>query len=99
MEFHMTGEPKDVSRYVFCPGSQARARRIAGHFDDMVTVSDQRGIVVYSGFYEGVFMTACGTGMGGPATAIALEELGHLGADTFVRVGSCGSPAGGPKTG
>ena len=35
-------------------------------------------------------MTACGTGMGGPATAIATEELGHLGADTFIRVGSCG---------
>ncbi len=99
MEFHMTGEPKDVSRYVFCPGSQARARRIAGHFDDMITVSDQRGIVVYSGFYNGVFMTACGTGMGGPATAIALEELSHLGGDTFVRVGSCGVLQEGQKPG
>ncbi len=35
-------------------------------------------------------MTAIGTGMGGPAVAIALEELAHMGADTFVRVGSCG---------
>jgi uridine phosphorylase len=35
-------------------------------------------------------MTVCGTGMGGPTVAIALEELGHMGADTFIRVGSCG---------
>lgn len=90
MEFHVSGTVADISRYVFCPGSQARARRIASAFDDQVTVSEERGIVVYSGYYEGIFMTACGTGIGGPATAIACEELAHLGADTFIRVGSCG---------
>lgn len=90
MEFHMQGEPQDISRYVFCPGSQSRARQIAEHFENKTTVSEERGIEVYSGTYRGVFMTSCGTGMGGPATAIATEELGHLGADTFIRVGSCG---------
>jgi uridine phosphorylase len=90
MELHVKGEEKDISRYVFCPGSQARARRIAAHFENPVTVSEERGIVVYSGYYEGIFMTSCGTGMGGPVTAIACEELAHLGADTFIRVGSCG---------
>ena len=90
MALHITGESKDISRYVFCPGSQARARRIAAHFENTETVSEERGIVVYSGYYEGVFMTSCGTGMGGPATAIACEELAQLGADTFIRVGSCG---------
>ncbi len=90
MEPHVKGEPNDISRYVFCPGSQDRARRIAAHFENPVTVSEERGIVVYSGTYEGIFMTSCGTGMGGPATAIACEELAHLGADTFIRVGSCG---------
>lgn len=90
MEFHIDGETKDISKYVLCPGSQDRARKIAAHFEDLVTVSDNRGIVVYSGVYENVFMTSCGTGMGGPAVAIAVEELGHLGATTFIRVGSCG---------
>lgn len=90
MEFHVKCEPKDVSRYVLCPGDQARAQKIATHFEDSYLASDNRGIVVYSGTYKGVFMTACGTGMGGPAVAIALEELAHMGADTFVRVGSCG---------
>ena len=91
MEYHINGEPKDISRYVFCPGSQSRAGKIADHFENRVTVSNDRGIVVYSGTYEGHFMTACGTGMGGAAVGIACEELGHLGADTFIRVGSCGA--------
>lgn len=90
MELHVKGQPDDISRYVFCPGSQSRAARIASSFEDAVTVSEERGIVVYSGYYKGVFMTSCGTGMGGPATAIACEELAHMGADTFIRVGSCG---------
>lgn len=99
MEFHMKGEPEDISRYVLCPGSQSRAKKIAEQFDNCVTVSEERGIVVYSGTYKGVFMTSCGTGMGGPATAIAIEELGHLGADTFIRVGSCGALQEGQKAG
>ena len=90
MEFHVKCEKEDVARYVFCPGDQARAKLIADHFEDVRLVSDNRGIVVYSGYYQGTYMTSCGTGMGGPAVAIALEELAHLGADTFIRVGSCG---------
>jgi uridine phosphorylase len=90
MEFHIKCKPEEVSRYVFCPGSQRRAKRIADQFDEMEKVADDRGIVVYSGMYKGVFMTSCGTGMGGPVVAICMEELSHLGADTFVRVGSCG---------
>jgi uridine phosphorylase len=56
----------------------------------MRLVNDSRGIVVYSGTYKGIPLTSCGTGMGGPVVAICMEELSHLGADTFVRVGSCG---------
>ena len=99
MEFHIDGRPEDISRYVFCSGSQSRAKITAENFENVVTISERRGIVIYSGVYDGVFMTSCGTGMGGPATAIALEELGHLGADTFIRVGSCGVFQNGQKPG
>ncbi len=99
MEFHVHAESKDVARYVFCPGSQTRAARMAAHLEDAIKISDERGIVVYSGSYRGVIMTVCGTGMGGPATAIACEELAHLGADTFIRVGSCGVLQEGQKSG
>ena len=90
MEWHIICDPQEISRYVFCPGDQARARRIADQMEDARLVTDSRGYVVYSGMYKNVFMTVCGTGMGGPTVAIALEELAHMGADTFIRVGSCG---------
>lgn len=90
MEFHIVCHPDEISRYVFCPGDQSRAARIADHMEGAELVTDSRGYAVYSGQYEGVFMTVCGTGMGGPTVAIALEELAHMGADTFIRVGSCG---------
>jgi uridine phosphorylase len=99
MEFHIRCDAKEIARYVFCPGDHARAKKIADHFDDNYLVTDSRGYAVYSGYYEGVFMTACGTGMGGPTVAIALEELAHLGADTFIRVGSCGVFQEGQKSG
>ena len=90
MEWHIKCDPKDIARYVFAPGDQARARKIADHFDSARLVTESRGYIVFSGEYKGVPMTVCGTGMGGPAVAIAVEELAHMGADTFIRIGSCG---------
>jgi len=91
MEFHIRCDAKDIARYVFTPGSHARAKNIAARFDDARLVSDSRGYLVFTGTVEGIPMTVSSTGMGGPTTAICLEELGHMGADTFIRVGSCGT--------
>lgn len=91
MEFHIRCDAKDIARYVFTPGSHARAKMIAAHFDDARLVSDSRGYLVFTGTVEGIPMTVSSTSMGGPTTAICLEELGHMGADTFIRVGSCGT--------
>lgn len=99
MEWHIKCDAKEISRYVFCPGDQTRAKKIADQFDTSHLVTESRGYVVYSGEYKGVFMTACGTGMGGPAVAIGVEELAHMGADTFIRIGSCGVYQKGQKTG
>lgn len=90
MEFHIKCEPDQIGRYVFCPGDQRRAKRIADEFEEPKLISEERGIMVYTGTYKGVKMTSCGTGMGGPVVAIAVEELANMGADTFIRVGSCG---------
>jgi uridine phosphorylase len=90
VEFHIQCDAKDISRYVFVPGDQGRARKIADRLENRRLVSETRGYLVYSGDYAGTFMTVCATGMGGPAVGIAVEELAHMGADTFIRVGSCG---------
>lgn len=99
MEWHIKCDAKDISRYIFCPGDQKRAKKIADQFDHATLVTESRGYTVYSGEYQGVFMTSCGTGMGGPAVAIGLEELAHMGGDTFIRVGSCGVFQQGQKPG
>jgi len=99
MEWHIKCDPKEISRYIFCPGDQQRAKKIADQFDTSHLVTESRGYTVYSGEYQGVFMTVCGTGMGGPAVAIAVEELAHMGGDTFIRIGSCGVFQEGQKPG
>lgn len=90
MEFHIVCDPEEIARYVFCPGDQKRAEKIASRLEDAHLVTDSRGYAVFTGHHHGVPMTVCGTGMGGPTVAIALEELAHMGADTFIRIGSCG---------
>ncbi len=99
MEWHIKCDEKEISRYVFAPGDQVRAKKIAEHFDQYHLVTESRGYIVYSGTYKGISMTVCGTGMGGPVVAIGIEELAHMGADTFIRVGSCGVFQKGQKTG
>lgn len=91
MEFHIRCNKEDIARYVFVPGDHERAKKIAAHFDNARLVSDSRGYMVYTGTVDGIPMTVSSTGMGGPQIAICVEELAHLGADTFIRVGSCGT--------
>jgi len=91
MEFHIRCDAEDIARYVFTPGSHTRAKKIADHFEGARLVSDSRGYRVYTGKVDGIPMTACSTGIGGPQVAMGIEELAHMGADTFIRVGSCGT--------
>ncbi len=88
---HIKVRQEEVSRYCFIPGSHLRGRKIAEQLDDCRVVSATRGYYIYSGYFEGVFMSVCSTGMGGPVVAIAMEELARLGVDTFIRVGSSGA--------
>jgi uridine phosphorylase len=90
-QHHIKIRQSDLSRYVFIPGSHLRGRRIAERMDDCAVVSVTRGYWLYSGYWKGVFMTVCSTGMGGPVVGIAMEELAKMGADTFIRVGSAGT--------
>lgn len=89
-QHHIKAKDEDIARYCLIPGDHARGKKIAGRLDEMRLVSDTRGYLVYSGTYRGVRVTVCSTGMGGPQVAIAMEELGNMGADTFIRLGSSG---------
>ena len=89
-QYHTQVGVGDVGRYVILPGDPKRCEKIAKHFDDARLIADSREYVTYTGTLEGVPVSVTSTGIGGPSAAIALEELSKVGADTFIRVGTCG---------
>lgn len=90
LQYHLQIRPGDVGRYVILPGDPKRCEKIAVHFDDAKLVADSREFVTYTGYLDGEKVSVTSTGIGGPSASIAMEELVLCGADTFVRVGTCG---------
>ena len=89
-QYHIGCVPGDVGRYCVLPGDPGRCEAIAALFDNGKFVSQNREYVIYTGTLLGEKVSVCSTGIGGPSAAIAMEELTAIGADTFVRVGTCG---------
>jgi uridine phosphorylase len=91
LQYHLMIKPGDVAKYVLLPGDPERVPIIARFWDKAWHVASHREYVTYSGYYKGVFISATSTGIGAPATAIALEELARVGAEVFIRVGTTGA--------
>lgn len=89
-QYHIGVGKGEVGRYVFLPGDPKRCEKIAKYFDQPVKVGDSREFVTYTGYLDGVKVSVTSTGVGGPSASIAMEELVACGADTFIRVGTCG---------
>ncbi|MFA4942911.1 MAG: nucleoside phosphorylase [Patescibacteria group bacterium] len=90
-EPHILCQKGDIAPYVLLPGDPGRVLRMAKLLDSAREISFNREYRVVTGKYKGMPVTICSTGIGGPSTAIAMEELINLGARTFIRVGSCGA--------
>lgn len=90
LQYHVQLRKGDVGRYVILPGDPKRCEKIARHFDDAKLVADSREYVTYTGYLDGEKVSVTSTGIGGPSASIAMEELVRCGADTFIRVGTCG---------
>ena len=93
LQFHIRCAPGDVGRYCILPGDPGRCESIARYFDDPVHVQTNREYVTYTGTLLGEKVSVVSTGIGGPSASIAMEELANIGADTFIRVGTCGGIA------
>ncbi|MBQ9993454.1 MAG: uridine phosphorylase [Clostridia bacterium] len=89
-QFHIKCREGDVGRYCILPGDPGRCEKIAAHFDDARFVVSNREYTTYTGTLLGEKVSVVSTGIGGPSASIAMEELCELGADTFIRVGTCG---------
>lgn len=90
IQYHVGLKEGDIGKYVILPGDPKRCAKIAEYFDDPVLVADSREFVTYTGTIEDVKVSVTSTGIGGASASIALEELVNCGADTFVRIGTCG---------
>lgn len=89
-QYHIQVKPGVVGRYVILPGDPGRSEKIAQYFTDPKQVACNREFNTYTGTLNGEKVSVTSTGIGGPSASIAMEELVRCGADTFVRVGTCG---------
>ena len=98
-QYHIQVAQGEVGRYVIMPGDPKRCVKIAQYFEDPVLIADNREFVTYTGTLDGVKVSVTSTGIGGPSASIAMEELYRCGADTFIRIGTCGGMQTDVKTG
>lgn len=92
MPIHLRASPDDYAPNVLCPGDPRRARYIAETFFDPGArcVNEERGLLGFTGTYQGAPISVQTTGMGCPSAGIVFEELVMLGAKRLIRVGTCG---------
>ncbi len=87
----ITGLPVGrVNKLAIVCGDPARADHIAGQLDNATLLSHKREYRAHNGGYHGTPITVCSHGVGAPGAAIAFEELIVAGANTIIRVGTCG---------
>ena len=89
---HIRAEPGQVAPLVLLPGDPGRAEFIAENYLETVQCYNRnRGLLGFTGKYQGNLVSVQTTGMGAPSAAIVIEELINLGAGSLVRIGSCGA--------
>jgi len=86
---HVYLKEGDVAKYVLLPGSPERARLTASVFDATKEMGFHREYLSFTGKYQGIDVSVVSTGMGVFSAVTAVEELAAIGADTFIRIGSC----------
>lgn len=89
--YHVRIKPGQVGRFVLVPGDPDRVALIANYLEDAEKISEHREFTVYNGYVTKELVTVVSSGIGSPAVAIVLEELARAGAETFIRVGTCGA--------
>ncbi|MDY6819460.1 MAG: nucleoside phosphorylase [Halobacteriales archaeon] len=90
-QYHIAVGPDDIAPTVLLPGDPDRVETIAATWDDADERGRHREYRTLTGTHEGTPISVTSTGIGSPSAAIAVEELARIGAETFVRVGSCGA--------
>ena len=90
---HNRAEKGDFAKTVLMPGDPLRAKFIAETFlENPRVVTDVRGMLGYTGTYQGRPISVMGSGMGMPSIGIYSYELfSQYGVENIIRIGSAGS--------
>ena len=88
---HIKCAPGQLGKYVILPGDPGRVEKIAAFLENPHHIQTYREYTTWNGTLEGETVTVMSTGMGGPSTAIGVEELKKCGAEVLIRVGTCGA--------
>jgi DeoD family purine-nucleoside phosphorylase len=89
--YHIRCRAGDIAERVITCGDPGRVEKLARLMEGAELVNSHRGLLVYTGAYNGVRVTVATTGMGAPSAAIVNEELAMLGAKAIIRVGTTGA--------
>jgi uridine phosphorylase len=90
-QYHIDCKVGDVARYVILPGDPDRVSKIASVWDEAHEVADHREYHTMTGLTQGIPVSSTSTGIGAPSLTIGVDELCRIGADTFIRLGTCGA--------
>ena len=92
MSIHIEAKPGEIAEFVLLPGDPLRAKHIAETLlTDIVCYNNVRGMLGYTGNYNGKRISVQGTGMGLPSHMIyATELINDYKVKTLVRIGTCG---------
>ena len=95
MSVHIGAQPGDIAERVLLPGDPMRAKWIAETFlKDPVCYTQVRGMLGFTGTWQGVPVSVQGSGMGMPSASIYTHELiNEYGVKSLLRIGSCGALA------
>lgn len=88
--FHIGLRPSDGARLAIICGDPGRVKPIAELMDDARPLASKREYTSYSAKIAGERILVISHGIGGPSTAICVEELKLAGVETIIRVGTCG---------
>jgi purine-nucleoside phosphorylase len=93
MSIHIGAEPGQIAATVLLPGDPLRARHFAETLlEDPFCFNEIRGMLGYTGLYQGQRVSFMGSGMGIPSLSIYVHELiNDYGVETLIRVGTCGA--------
>jgi len=90
-QYHIGCRPGDLAKYLLVPGDPERVPKITKHWEHAREVAYHREFRAYTGTYEGVPISAISSGIGPACISIVVNEARQVGAETFIRVGSCGA--------